>query len=617
MIGTGDDHRSVLTHAVVPPDGMSLDAAVVCTYSLSLPTLLTLPAHVVLKDESSRSELLENPVALLDALRKASDRLDVFLDAGSMHAPRSTHLLYGLLEPMIHEVMLGTPDSGFHATKSFHPKLWVLRFVSEDPARPPHMRMLVGSRNLTGDRSWDLCLRLEGTEQEQVQPTNTAVRDLLHRLAGSVARDAVRRQRVEALAEAVGRTEWQVPPPFEALSFAVLGLTGKRWLPRFESGTSRRLVVVSPFLDAGSLDALRKTTREATALVSSPAELARVPAATLAGFEQVKVLAEYAETEDGDDAGSGLERLQGLHAKLYLMQRGNRVRIAVGSANATPRALLRADNVEVMAVLEGAAGLCGTPDQLLDAEQGMGEVLADFVPPETLPETDTAATQALEGLESLKARIARHSALRLVNEAHPAGGWVLALTPEAPVDLREATRVECWPVTISSDQKVDAAALAEGRPVSMRVLSTALLTGLVAFELTHPDAPHVLRFALNLEVEGLPEDRHARVMEAVLQSPDGFLRYLRYLLGELSVGDVSEGGGGGDAGWAKALGLGGDALLESLTRALARQPSRLEPVRDLVDHLRKSDEGRAILPDDFLQIWSAFEPHLPPPAEVD
>ena len=61
--------------------------------------------------------------------------------------------IYSLLEEMI--VTVPIPGRGI-----FHPKIWAIRFASPDGSIIRY-RLAVMTRNLTSDRSWDLCLKLE------------------------------------------------------------------------------------------------------------------------------------------------------------------------------------------------------------------------------------------------------------------------------------------------------------------------------------------------------------------------------------------------------------------------------------------------------------------------
>lgn len=98
------------------------------------------------------------------------------------------------------------------------------------------------------------------------------------------------------------------------------------------------------------------------------------------------------------------------------------------------------------------------------------------------------------------------------------------------------------------------------------------------------------------------------LLRSLINSPERFLAFLRALLGGLDelvdwARDDNGQGGGGDWG----IGPDNAAMLEDLVRTAARDPSRLEPVRRLIDDMRKTDEGREIVPDDLLCLWNAVQ----------
>ena len=122
-----------------------------------------------------------------------------------------------------------------------------------------------------------------------------------------------------------------------------------------------------------------------------------------------------------------------------------------------------------------------------------------------------------------------------------------------------------------------------------------------------------IRLTLPLPAEGMPEDRIHQLLRTLLDSPEKFLRFLRALLGGLDAvlgwaKDAGEGNGTGDWG----VGGGGETLLDDLVRTASRDPDRLKPVRRLIDDLRKTDEGRRIVPDELFAIWMAVEAALAP-----
>lgn len=44
-------------------------------------------------------------------------------------------------------------------------------------------------------------------------------------------------------------------------------------------------------------------------------------------------------------------------------------------------------------------------------------------------------------------------------------------------------------------------------------------------------------------------------------------------------------------------------MLEALVEALGKNPRKLDQVARLIEELRASDEGRALLPEEFERIW--------------
>ena len=71
------NRRSLLIDAVRPPPGYRFDAGVATTYTLDLTTLLTIPLHLAVLGSGRQEELLRDPVALLEAIRRTADRLAI------------------------------------------------------------------------------------------------------------------------------------------------------------------------------------------------------------------------------------------------------------------------------------------------------------------------------------------------------------------------------------------------------------------------------------------------------------------------------------------------------------------------------------------------------------
>jgi hypothetical protein len=73
------DDRTLLVDLLAPPDaGFRLESAVATTFTLHLTALLPVPLGLAGADLSPSTD----PLSILQAIRKYSDRIDVFCQAG-------------------------------------------------------------------------------------------------------------------------------------------------------------------------------------------------------------------------------------------------------------------------------------------------------------------------------------------------------------------------------------------------------------------------------------------------------------------------------------------------------------------------------------------------------
>src|SRR5690554_5539437 len=121
------ESRVLLTDALRPPSGYRVDAAVGTTYSLDLMSMLLAPLSFALNDGTSASDIeAADPIRLLEAVSRYADVTTVFCQAGGIHVPSTYRSVLTFIEDAVVEVAPPT-DQGM-----FHPKVWALRFVSDD-----------------------------------------------------------------------------------------------------------------------------------------------------------------------------------------------------------------------------------------------------------------------------------------------------------------------------------------------------------------------------------------------------------------------------------------------------------------------------------------------------
>jgi hypothetical protein len=221
--------RRLLLDVLAPPAGYSLDHALGTTYTLDLLALLRVPlAATALPWSGSKGGPVDNPFALLTALRRNAGRVSLFCHAGATKVPANHIPLLAFLESSVHPV---TPPTRGGV---FHPKCWLLRFTPEYDGEPVRYRLLVLSRNLTFDRSWDTALSLDGEllERQRRNSPNRPLAEFFAALpamasAAGHALPTVANERIELLTSEVRRVEWSLPEAFDAIAFHPIGHDGK------------------------------------------------------------------------------------------------------------------------------------------------------------------------------------------------------------------------------------------------------------------------------------------------------------------------------------------------------------------------------------------------------
>jgi hypothetical protein len=510
-----------------------------------------------------------------------------------------------LYEKTIIEV--SAPEGG-----AFHPKLWCIRFQPEQEGQPTRMRLAILSRNLTNDRCWDLALCLDGKVGDDINDANEPVVQLLRALPG-LANSANRPPApkfLPSLARDLEHCFWDdLPAGATKVTFAVNGLKPGAWSPQ----KGERLAVLSPFVSSAALAHLAKDYEEPSAcqLVARAEELDCIKPEIRELFD-IRTLDDRAtryEEEDRDEIDSA--DLEGLHAKAYVVERGSRLHIHLGSANATSAALIpgrggRTQNVEIMATLDGPKSRMGSIAETLFSDE-FQRLLTPYVPSE--PPGQDAAAAAEKVLENLRIRIAALPLDLHCTQLPDAIGLELVLSGKtSPIEIPAGVRCFVRPITVANERGYDAAPLLCGTAPRMAVSSVPLsdVTRWLGMRLRDEGTGVEIAFTLGARLIGLPDGRDAAVLRAHIANVENFFRYLSLLLGSLGEGSFLESETAGEGQWLRRLGQGGNALLEPMVRALTLGGGELAEIDHLIKRL--DDGGKSIVPEDFLQLWASFAP---------
>ncbi len=672
--------RRDLIESLRPPAGYTLDFAVGTSYTLDLLTVLTTPLAFTFFNWEGNAQEEEpsnpgqpnspipnfriDPLALFEAIRRYSDKLVIFCQTGQIKIPKGNPHFFSYLENSIYEV--APPNQ--HSV--FHPKIWVLRYIPSSDSQEKHMpvqyRLICLSRNLTFDHTWDTILVLEGTLGETENKTNQPLQDFLRALPFMTRREIKdkTREKIEQLAEELKKVRFEEPEGFESIRFWPLGI--KSDSPQWPFGGPERnyksLLVVSPFLTEGCLNRLSRHSPKSNILISRPESLDKLGGKQCLGhFEKQYTLSFEAQLPEGENDFDQDEEsvkqsenatMVGLHAKLFLAEEDEQVRLWTGSANATDAAFN--GNVEFLVELGGKKNRVGINKLLPTLENkdapGLMQLLEPYNSSQSNPELkDPFQTKLEQTLNKvclnlsflpLKASIVNNSGenaeeplagthietvlsnsiTKVTTRLNPVKSYrvELFIVDNKYLSLDDGVTVRVWPITL---QELSGSVMVTPERESkilatFKSVSLAAITSFFAFEVVvkgedplNSETKEIKnRFVLNLPLEGIPENRKEQLLKSLLTNSNDVIRFFLFLLAEGETLEARElihiaEGLGVSPGLGRKNRKAEPPLFEIMVRSLRQNPEKLDQIAQLVIDLSKTSDGQLLLPPGFMEIW--------------
>ena len=318
---------------LAPPESFELSKAIGTTYSLDLYALLAIPVSLFYA-KSMEGDFHLNRYDVLDAIRKSKYKVDLFCQRGKILVPKEYNNLLAFMEDCIEEVQPAIVNA------SFHPKLWVLRFEKKEEVM---YRLIVLSRNLTFDRSWDVVYFSDGIPAESKNPASIKLSQFIKGMYNESNRKIS-----TSFVDELAKVEFEIP--FNFSDFETFPI-----VPNIHVKTNfsnpllnfkyKDLLVISPFIDKSTLDVLKRNNKNIT-LLSRQEELDRIDEETLEGINTYCMNELVANGENYTDTEGHEPKSQNLHAKIYIGERNRIANWYMGSANCTAPALGR--NTEML-----------------------------------------------------------------------------------------------------------------------------------------------------------------------------------------------------------------------------------------------------------------------------
>lgn len=597
-----------------PPLGYSIDYAVATTYSLDLHALLTIPLAMYYRQKLD-SDISEGNFQVLDAIQNIQKHLKIYCQQGKIALPKSvSNSLYSFVEKCVVEIM---PTDAF---QSFHPKVWVLRFKKETNDRrvPPIIyRVIVMSRNLTFDNSYDIAFWMQGTPKRKVNSKNDSLINLLE--------DLNSRSRFEhkRFINDLARVRFEIDDPFIDYSFSNLPINSPHDSIGLNKDYDKRLVI-SPFLSKKMVELLSQKTKRKLLIFSRRNELDKLPYELIQQiesyyFEQKLADLHHREDVDVEEYNDSIWN-HNLHAKLYLRQdETSTCYWDLGSANCSNAAFNRKGDLK------------GNNEFLIHLSSDLREVSVDaikksllqeyndlqlFIPYERTSDNNEKSEKEVDN------RRIEYEFLQSINKnlnawIEPCGEikksfYDIHIELKLPDSFQErGYKVTCSLLGLPTLEEE----IRSSKRFSFRFIPLHKISSFMHWTIIRPNFEIPIELVTKIDIKGITDFRLDSVLKSIVNSSEKFLALLRAVLSDEPQFIVTH-----DSSISNTIsnGLHGDTAMlnfnapiyEELLFTLSRSPNRLHRLASIIEKLDKEEDGN-IVPKEFLEIWGKIKELLP------
>ncbi len=564
-----------------------LDQAVCLTYSLDMEALLGIPLCLGMRGEMTSSQR-NNPLYVLEAIRRTGKKLSVFCNAGCIKVPKSESRLFALMEDCIHEVRM--PNFKYN----FHPKIWVVQYRNTVDDRIL-IKVIVMSRNLTFDQSMDMAVEMVGFVGEKQNSKNQPLADMLQFVSQF---DDKKNNLNELINNFMHVEEFELFDCFDDYKFHPFGIYGKS-----ENGIERiparrnlktanslfencdSLLVVSPFLSESTIMAILygKRTPERRCLITRETSVTKriFNAFNNNSDDGIWIVDPVFSSNDAleDNESYGFAD-RDIHAKVYYTEKyGEPHKLYIGSLNASHNAFN--NNVEFLLELSYKSRYTSYQ-----------RVKSDFIPENESPfvkmlSFDEKLTESDAETVDFREEIYSITSAEVISNGGKFSLIVHSETAYADVIIR--------PFYLKTSAK----------PLTKEVIFEDIALNNLSnmFIISRGGCDCLVR----LNVLNMPEqEREDAIFNDIIKNRPMFMTYMRYLLDEDFYDTVgieemlaSE---SGEVGYNQGYGFNIEPdIYEKMLRAAAENPERFDAMYEVVEKLENE-----VIGEEFRQLLDLF-----------
>lgn len=586
---------------LAPPANYKLDFAIGTTYSLDLDALVGACIALGLSEETD-SELMNNPVCLLEALRTTGDKVALFCEGGQIHLPNKVTSLYILLEKIVFPVTT-VKTRGISRFPSFHPKFWLIRYIDEKGT--PLYRVVVLSRNLTFDRSWDISFCMDGTKSTEETDKNNPVSDFLAYLVKQLPTDDYakdKQKKIKAISRELKNIHFELnSKEFFDFDFIPVGVKSTEDNYRFSMedyplfcDSFHEVLIMSPFVSNGVIKDFNERTKymehSEHILITRASELGKLKPEDCSNFKIYTMKDAVVDGESSISEDTATLQKQDIHAKVYMIRKNSDSELYLGSLNASHNALH--GNIEFMIILYSKNRYLNLA-KLTESLFGTDEAESPFQ--EVTLQDKQIIDEEQDKLNMLDTYIKDINRLSPTAQIIPNG---------------ELYDISVCFDEFESEYQINISPLLSNKtaPFDTNILFTSLeLTQLSEFyKISVSDGTRTVTRVIMIPTEGMPEDREKAVVSSVVNDRDCFYRYIAFLLGDNYILSALESESGESDTVSKVSNLRSiqiPALYEKMLQTAATSPERFKEI----DYLIKAISADGVIPEGFEQLYNTFK----------
>ena len=572
---------------VMQSDGFVVDYAICTTYSLDMPTLLSVPFMLGTMAELTE-DTMRSPHFILEAINRSADKFAVFCNAGCIAVPQANSKLYSLLERSVVQVTLPNKGNGY---VNFHPKVWVIKETNPETGEK-QIKLVVLSRNLTCSHDLDIVCEMVGKIEtnpatEKAQKKHAPLIDFLAWLIEKEESSTIKKK-IKAICEDIRCIErFNLEDSlFEDYNFFPMGL------PNYNGTTAcleqnilkhaAEMLIISPFVDH---NVLKK-------MVNCTPNVKKTLITRHSSIKQDMILmfnhGVYAPKEVLTDKVEK-DVIVDLHEKVYFIrsQEGNQSynRLYLGSTNATTNGFGR--NVEFLLQLQFSPYKTSydkfRSELINDSDECMFEKVG------AIPDDDTTK-------EDVPNEIVLRTAIAAIQEAEikPCNS-LYSITIHCRQSQLPKQSLSLYPLGCEGIESN----LADG--MVFTDLELAMLTEFYVIQTGD------LRRVIKIPTERMPtEERDKAIFRSIINTKAKFINYLSFMLTddiEQYIVETQLLEKENDSDKASSLEqIICTSLYEDMVRKAYINPDRIAAIRQLLD---KAEEN--VRPENFKEMYETFE----------